>query len=127
VTKHILVVDDNTYIRKAICEMISRDDRLFPCTEAENGEEGVQMATETWPDLVVMDYSMPLMDGLEASKRISALMPHMRIILLTLHTELMGTAKLAKYGISALVPKQMAGTELVPAICSLLGLSSAAA
>jgi two-component system nitrate/nitrite response regulator NarL len=126
-TKHILVVDDNTRIRKAICEMVSRDDRLFPCTQAENGEEGVQKATEMWPDLVVMDYSMPVMDGLEAAKRISALMPHIRIILLTLHTELLETAKLTKYGISAMVSKQMVGTELVPAICTLLGLARAAA
>jgi two-component system nitrate/nitrite response regulator NarL len=125
-TKHILVVDDNTQIRNAICEMISRDDRLFPCTQAVNGKEGVQKATEMYPDLVVMDYSMPVMDGLEASKHISALMPHVRIILLTLHTELLEMAKLTKYGISAMVPKQMAGTELVPAICSLLGLASAA-
>lgn len=126
-TKHILVVDDNTHIRKAICEIISQDKRLAPCTQAENGLEGVQKATEMWPDLVVMDYSMPVMDRLEASKRISALMPHIRIVLLTLHTELLESSKLAKYGISALVSKQTAGTELVPAICSLLGLACAAA
>jgi two-component system response regulator NreC len=121
-TKHILVVDDNTHIRKAICDMISRDDRLAPCTEAKNGLEGVQKATENWPDLVVMDYSMPVMDGMEASRRITALMPNMCIILLTLHAELLDAAKLAQFGISALVSKQRAGTELVPAICALLGL-----
>jgi CheY-like chemotaxis protein len=125
-TKHILVVDDNTHIRKAICDMILRDDRLAPCTEAKNGLEGVQKATEMSPDLVVMDYSMPVMDGLEASRRIAALMPSMRIILLTLHAELFETAKLAQFGISALVSKQQAGTELVPAICTLLGLACAA-
>jgi DNA-binding NarL/FixJ family response regulator len=125
-TKHILVVDDNTLIRKAICDIILGDDRLAPCTEAKNGLEGVQKATEMWPDLVVMDYSMPVMDGLEASKRIAALMPSMRIILLTLHAELFETATLAHCGISALVSKQQAATELVPAICALLGLARAA-
>jgi CheY-like chemotaxis protein len=124
-TKHILVVDDNAHIRQAICEMISQDKRLSPCTEAKNGLEGVEKATEMWPDLVVMDYSMPVMDGLEASKRITALMPNMRIILVTLHAELLETAKLAEYGISAMVSKESAGTELVPAICSLLGLARA--
>jgi DNA-binding NarL/FixJ family response regulator len=66
------------------------------------------------------------MDGLEASKRITALMPSMRIILLTLHAELFETAKLAQFGISAFVSKQQAGTELVPAVCVLLGLACAA-
>jgi CheY-like chemotaxis protein len=80
-TKHILVVDDNTRIRKALCAIILRDERLAPCTEAKNGLEGVQMATETWPDLVVMDYSMPVLNGLEASKRIAALMPICRSFL----------------------------------------------
>jgi two-component system, NarL family, response regulator NreC len=125
-TKHILVVDDNTHIRKAICDLISRDDRLAPCTEAKNGLGGVQKATEMSPDLVVMDYSMPVMDGLEASRRITALMPNMPIILLTLHAELLETVKLTQFGISALVSKHRAGTDLVPTMCALLGLACAA-
>jgi two-component system chemotaxis response regulator CheY len=124
-TKHILVVDDNLHIRKAICNIILQDERLAPCTEAKNGQEGVEMATSNRPDLVVMDYSMPVMDGLEASKRIMAVMPNMLIILVTLHAELLETASLAEFGISAMVSKQRAGTELLPAICRLLRLTCA--
>jgi two-component system, NarL family, nitrate/nitrite response regulator NarL len=125
-TKHILVVDDNILIRKAMCEMILGDERLAPCTQAENGLEGVQKATEMHPDLIVMDYSMPVMNGLEASKRIRALMPAMKIIMVSLHEGVLDKAKLAQYGISAAVPKQQAATHLLPAICSLLGLTCAA-
>jgi DNA-binding NarL/FixJ family response regulator len=122
-TKHILVVDDNTHIRKAICDMILQDERLGPCTEAENGLDGLQKAIEMWPDLVVMDFSMPQMNGLEAAKRIAAAMPKMLIILVTLHSELMAATSPAKYGISAMVSKQQISTELLPAIRSLLGLA----
>jgi CheY-like chemotaxis protein len=125
ITKHILVVDDNAHIRKAMCDMILQDKRFLPCTEAANGWEGVQRATETWPDLVVMDYSMPVMNGLEAARRMTALMPNLRIILVTLHAEAMDSVKLANYGISVMVSKQEASTELVPTICSLLGINGA--
>jgi DNA-binding NarL/FixJ family response regulator len=84
------------------------------------------MAAETWPDLVVMDFSMPVMDGLEASRRITALMPNMRIVLVTMHTELIEVSKLAKYGISAIVSKERVSADLVPTMCSLLGLACAA-
>jgi CheY-like chemotaxis protein len=122
--KHILVVDDNRHIRKAVCEMILSDSRLAPCSQAENGLEAVQKATRDQPDLVVMDFSMPVMNGLEASRLIIRALPKVYIILVTLHPEILNEAELAKFGISAMVPKQRAGTDLIPAIRLLLGLTS---
>ena len=63
--KHILVVDDNRSIRKLVCQMLSIDNRLPPCVEAENGLEAVQKAILNAPELVVMDFSMPVMNGFE--------------------------------------------------------------
>ena len=122
--KHILVVDDNTRIRKAVCLMIAGDLELTPCLVAENGLEAIAMATSEMPDLIVMDFSMPVMNGLEAAKRIKAVLPKVPIVLVTLHPEIMNMDELGKLGISAMVSKQNAGKDLVPAIRLLLGLTA---
>ena len=124
--KHILVVDDNSRIRRAVCNIIEVDSELAPCTQAENGLEALEIATESQPDLIVMDFSMPVMNGLEASKRIKERFPNVWIVLVTLHPEILNIEDLAKFGISAMISKQNAATDLVPAVRSLLGLTSKA-
>jgi two-component system nitrate/nitrite response regulator NarL len=104
--------------------MIARDCELAPCLEAENGLEAVEIATIEMPDLVVMDFSMPVMNGLEAAKRIKAVLPNVRIVLVTLHPELMSIEELGNFGISAMISKQNAGKDLVPAMRLLLGLTA---
>jgi CheY-like chemotaxis protein len=120
--KHILVVDDNKDIRTAVCGLIATDPRLAPCHEAGNGLEAVQIAERLRPDLIVMDMSMPIMDGLEAAKRIKKIIPTILIILLSLHSDILNSDDMSKIGISALVSKYHASSELIPAMCSLLGL-----
>ena len=68
--KVILVADDNERIRKAACAMLIASEGLAECIEAENGLVAVQFTIERKPDLVILDYSMPVMDGFEAAKRI---------------------------------------------------------
>jgi len=123
--KHILVVDDNKEIRKAVCGLISTDLRLGVCQEAENGLEALQMAEKQHPDLVVMDMSMPIMNGIEAAKRMKKVMPAVLIVLLSLHSDFLNPLEMSKIGISALVSKYRASSDLVPTICSLLSLPCA--
>jgi two-component system response regulator DegU len=118
--KHILVADDNSYVRKAVCTMIMADDRFERCSQVENGLEAVQFAKQEHPDLVVMDMSMPVMGGLEAAKLIKEQLPEISIVLVSMHADLLSASEMRKFGISALVPKDRAAKELVPAVCSLL-------
>jgi DNA-binding NarL/FixJ family response regulator len=120
--KHILVVDDNKDIRKAVCGLISTDSRLGTCQEAENGLEAFQMAEKQHPDLVVMDMSMPVMNGIEAAKCIKKVVPAILIVLLSLHSDFLNPLEMSKMGISALVSKYRASSDLVPTIRSLLSL-----
>lgn len=104
--------------------MIAGDCELAPCLEAENGLEAIEKATSEMPDLIVMDFSMPVMNGLEAARRIKAVLPNVRIVLVTLHPEIMSRDELSKFGISAMISKQNAGKDLVPAMRLLLGLTA---
>ena len=70
----VLVVDDDDVLREALCELLI--DRGFDVVgEARNGPEGVSLAIERRPDVVLIDFRMPGMDGLEATNRIKAKLP----------------------------------------------------
>src|SRR5690349_5380000 len=96
--KTILVADDNTYIRKAACALLLDTEHVSKCIEAENGLEALQLAKQANPDLVILDYSMPVMDGLEAARQIHAALPDMPIVLFTLHDAILQRKNLWEVG-----------------------------
>lgn len=80
----ILVADDHALFRKGITSVLSAYPNLKVVAEASNGEEAVNIAHEIIPDLILMDLSMPVMNGLEAIKKIKSDLPHIKIIILTI-------------------------------------------
>ena len=123
-TKHVLVADDNFHIRKAVCLIVAADKRFHPCSEAENGQKAVEFAAKEHPNVVVMDYSMPVMNGMEASRLIKHADPSITIVLLSMHSDLVPVDVLDASGISAAVSKERAATDLIPKLASLLRLDS---
>ena len=69
------MVDDNPPVRQALCEAFKREADFDVCGEAENGREGIDQANSLQPDVIVMDFSMPVLNGLEAVRLLNALMP----------------------------------------------------
>jgi len=76
----ILIADDSLFIREALCEFFERDD-FSVCGEAENGKEAIDKAQELHPDLILLDLSMPVMNGLEAARILKRMMPEVPVIM----------------------------------------------
>ena len=78
----ILIADDHALFRDSLRSLLEAHD-LEVVAEAKDGKEAVEMAWETKPDVVLMDLTMPEMDGLEATKQLSAELPDVKVIILT--------------------------------------------
>jgi DNA-binding NarL/FixJ family response regulator len=87
--KTILVADDSAMIRNCLCRIFEIEDDYDICAEAVNGEEAIALATQHKPDLIVLDFQMPGMNGIEAAYELKRIIPDVPIILFTLHADTM--------------------------------------
>lgn len=86
---HVLLVDDHTLIRKGIALLLENHEDISVVGEANDGEEAIQLAYQTNPDVILMDISIPNgLDGFTATKEIKKNLPHIKIIFLTMHNEI---------------------------------------
>jgi DNA-binding NarL/FixJ family response regulator len=84
----VLVTDDHPLIHQILCEMFEREEGYDLCAEATNGQQAISLALKHQPDLIILDLSMPIMNRIEASKKLQKLMPDVPIILFTQHWDL---------------------------------------
>jgi two-component system, LytTR family, response regulator AlgR len=90
--RRILVADDSPIIRKMLCEMFEAEDDYDLCAEARDGAEAIALAIKHKPELIILDMSMPVMDGVQAAKELKSLMPEVPIILFTLYADAINPA-----------------------------------
>ena len=83
--KRVLVADDNSMIRKMLCKLFEREDDYDICAEAENGQEAIELALKHRPDLIILDFAMPVLNGLDVARKLKKIMPEVPIILFTQH------------------------------------------
>ena len=112
-TKTVLVVDDSVPVRRTIRNLFDATDGFAVCGEAADGREGVEKAEELHPDLIILDLSMPVMNGIDAARILHRILPSVPLILFSGHSAVFQEEEAKSVGISALVSKDEAiGTLL---------------
>jgi len=81
----VLIVDDHAFIRRGVQTILHSFPEWEFCGEAENGKEAIRLADELKPEVIIMDVSMPGLNGIEATRAIRKAQPDVKIVLLTLH------------------------------------------
>jgi two-component system, NarL family, response regulator NreC len=112
----ILLADDHETVREGIKRLINAEDDMEVTGEAQDGEIAVKKTGEITPDVIVMDISMPNLNGLKATKKLRKIFPDLKILTLTRHTDSAYLQQLIKAGANGYVLKQSAPTQLISAI-----------
>ena len=115
----ILLAEDHRILREGLKRMIDEQPNMEVGGEADDGVEAWQKTTELQPDVVLMDVSMPRMNGADATARIRELCPEVRVIALTAHRASAYLGQMLKAGASGYVLKHTAFNELVDAILTV--------
>lgn len=121
-TPRVLIVDDHAFVRKAV--RLSFESAGFSCCEARDGAEAVAHAVEENPDLILLDLSMPVMNGLQAAPLLKQKLPQVPIILFTMHRSQEVVRLGSAAGISAVMSKDEALSQVVNQAHALLNDSS---
>jgi DNA-binding NarL/FixJ family response regulator len=116
----LLVVDDQGFMRVAIKAILARDSSLEVVGEAHDGQQATQRCRELRPDLVLMDVSMPGMDGIEATRRLKAEFPETSVLILTVHADHRLLMDAVKAGAAGYVLKGEHPDHLLDAVRAVL-------
>lgn len=123
--KMVLIVDDNKFVRQALREIFEREGDFKICGEADNGRDGIEAVTRLQPDLVVLDFSMPVMNGLEAAKILKDRIPALPLILYSAVVDRAVAEVARSMGITDLVSKSEPVSVLIDRARDLLQQAAA--
>jgi len=112
----VLLADDHKIMRDGLCALLEKEAGFIVVGVAENGRDAVRLARELRPDVVVMDISMPDLNGIEATRQISADVPGVKVIALSMHSERRFVTGMLEAGATGYVLKGAAFEELVASI-----------
>jgi len=116
----ILVADDHEAVRKGVCAILAIRLDIEVCGEAANGQEAIAQAHALKPDLIILDVTMPILNGLDAARVIRLTLPDLPILLLTMHDGKHIIEDAKKIGIDGFVCKSEASATLLAAVDALL-------
>jgi len=112
----LLLVDDHDVVRVGLKSFLQTQAGLSVVAEAANGEQAIEQALLVKPDVILMDITMPEMDGLEATRRLRTLCPESLVLALTVHDDKQYFMQMLAAGASGYITKQSAADDLIAAI-----------
>ena len=112
----VLLADDHTIVRKGLLSLLLGQDDIEVVGEAQDGRDALKLVEQLQPHVVVMDITMPLLNGLEATRQIKHHWPEIQVVILTVHTAEEYIFQILQAGASGYIVKQAAPKELITAI-----------
>ena len=115
----VLIADDDPLFVETVKALLAGDDRVEVAGTASNGQDAVDLANALVPDLTLMDISMPVLDGIEAARRIRLEQPSAAVLILTGSSIATDIDRARQAGVAGILTKDRLGTQLVDAILEL--------
>ncbi len=112
----VLLADDHAMVRDGLCRVLEDTDDIVVVGQADNGLTALRLAKKTEPDVAVLDYTMPKLDGLAATQRILNLLPKTKILILTVHDNIQFAVRILEAGAHGFLLKEEAADQLITAI-----------
>jgi DNA-binding NarL/FixJ family response regulator len=112
----LLIADDHALVREGLRTMLSGEDGLEVVAEAKDGQQAVKICRDLKPDLVLMDVRMPVMDGLQATRRIKQELPQTSVMMVTMHENPDYLFEAVRAGAAGYVLKDASGERLLGAV-----------
>ena len=120
-TIRLVVADDHVLFRRGLRQVLDDEEGITVVAEAGDGEQAIQLARETMPDVVVMDVRMPVRSGIEAAREIKDELPHVKILMLTISDEEDDLYQAIKSGANGYLLKEISIEEIGNAVRSVHG------
>jgi DNA-binding NarL/FixJ family response regulator len=115
-----LIVDDHQIVRQRVRQILESQNDWHVCGEACNGREAIRLSQELQPDVIVMDITMPVMSGLEATTEIIRANPDSRVLVFTMHDPGPIAPQIMRTGARGVLTKSRAARDMTPALEAIL-------
>lgn len=120
IPSRVLIVDDHEIVRQGVRKILESQNDWEVCGEASNGQEALRLTKELKPDAIIMDVTMPVMNGLEATRQITKANPDSKVLIFTMHDPQKLSLLVQRSGAKGALNKAKAASDLTPALNTVL-------